>query len=97
MYEHVWDLYDNIFVRPVRQGWTGPKESGPTSQHKHSTIFNEDNITRDDLKYSQNKVQHQTTDGVKPKFKPTDGVNPIFKPFGRVKPLNQTTEGRKSH
>jgi len=28
MYEYVWDLYDNIFVRLMRQDWAGKVGSG---------------------------------------------------------------------
>jgi len=34
MYELVQDLYDNKIVRLLRQGWAGPKGSGPISLYE---------------------------------------------------------------
>jgi len=60
-------------VRLLRQDWAGPKGSGPTSQYKHSIIFNGDNITRDESNTVGVKPSKQTTDGVKPKNQPLLG------------------------
>jgi len=37
-----------MIVRLLRQDWAGPRGSGPISSHKHSAIFNGDNITGDE-------------------------------------------------
>jgi hypothetical protein len=75
----VWDSYDSITVRLLRQVWAGPKGSGLTSHYKYSVIFIGDNITGDESKHCRGKAL-QTTDGVKPTFLTIDGVKPIFKP-----------------
>jgi len=76
MYEHVRDLYDNIIVRLLRQGWEGPKGSRRISRYNHSLIFNGDNIIGDESNNVGIKPFKQTNDGVKPNNQTTDKVKP---------------------